>query len=151
MRRITVVVADTDSRARAMCENVLRHERHIAIVAEVERHDDALAAVLEFTPRILLCGQHFAAQGGYSLLETLRERSPSTRVLLWTNGAFDKKNLITALMKGAAGFVERNDFPAQLPQAIRSIDAGEAWVSRKMLGAIRERLVTKTAVDPHQL
>ena len=151
MRRVTVVVADTDSKARSLCESILQHERHIALVAHVERHDDALAAVLEFAPRILLCGQRFAAPAGYSLLETLREKSPSTRALLWTHGAFEKKQLIAALTKGAAGFVDRDDFPAQLAQAIRSIDAGEAWVSRKMLGAIGDRLVTQIAVDPHQL
>jgi DNA-binding NarL/FixJ family response regulator len=141
MRRITVVVADTEPAGRAVCESVLRHEEDILIVAHAGQHEDAVVAAVELRPRILLCRLRLAATTGYSLLATLRQKCPATLGVLWTDDTVEENQLIVALANGARGFLNRNDLRLQLPRAMRAIDGGEAWVPRKMLGRILDRLV----------
>jgi DNA-binding NarL/FixJ family response regulator len=141
MRRIAVVVADSEPGWCAVCESVLRHEKDILIVAHAEQHDDAMAASVQLKPRILLCSLRLAATVGYSLLATLQQRSPATLALLWTDNAVDDDQIIAALAHGARGFLNRNDLRRQLARALRGVAGGEAWVPRKMLGTIGDRLV----------
>lgn len=141
MRRITVVVADTEPAWRAVCHSVLGHEEDISIVAHAGRHDDAVAAVVELKPRILLCSLPLAATAGYSLLAALWQECPATRGVLWTDDTAGESQLLAALAKGARGLLNRNDLQRQLPQAMRGVDGGEAWVPRRMLGRVLDRLV----------
>lgn len=141
MRRITVVVADTEPAWRAACNSVLGHEDDISIVAHAGQLDDAVAAVVELKPRILLCSLRFAAAASYSLLATLRQECPATLGVLWTDDTVGENQVIAALAKGALGLLNRNDLQRQLPQAMRGVDGGEAWVPRRMLGRILDRLV----------
>ena len=141
MHRITVVVADTQPAWRAICNSALEHEDDISVVAHAGEHDDAMAAVVEFRPRILLCSLRLAATAGYSLLATLRQECPATRGVLWTDDTVGETQLLAALAKGALGLVNRNDLKRQLPQAMRGVDRGEVWVPRKMLGRVLDRLV----------
>ena len=141
MRPITVVVADTEPAGRALCESVLRPEEDILIVAHAGQHKAAVAAIVELRPRILLCSLRLAATAGYSLLATIRQKCPATLGVLWTDDTVEENQLIVALANGALGFLNRDDLRLQLPKAMRGVDGGEAWVPRKMLGRILDRLV----------
>ena len=137
MQRITVVVADSEPGWCAVCESVLRHEKDILIVAHAEQHDEAMSATVQLSPNIL----RFAATASYSLLATLRQRCPATLGVLWTDDTVEEDQLIAALAHGALGFLNPNDFRRQLARAMRRVARGEAWVPRKMLGTVRDRLV----------
>jgi DNA-binding NarL/FixJ family response regulator len=141
MRRITVVVADSEPGWCAVCESVLRYEKDILIVAHAEQHDDVMAATVQLKPRILLCSLRLAATAGYSLLATLRQRCPATLGVVWTDDAVAEDQLIDALARGALGLLNRSDLQRQLAQAMRAVAGGEAWVPRKMLATIGDRLV----------
>jgi DNA-binding NarL/FixJ family response regulator len=140
MRRITVVVADTEPAGRSACESLLRHEKDILIVAHAGHRDDAVTMAVALQPRILLCTRRLAAATHYSLFENLRQKCPSTLGILWMDSSVEESELITALAKGAVGLVDC-DLWHELPHAIRRIDHGEAWVPRRMLALICERVV----------
>lgn len=141
MRRITAVVADTNSAGRALCEGVLQHQEDIVVVAHVARYDEAMAAAVELKPRVLLCSRRFAFPANYLIFESLRKKCPSTLGILWADGVIEEGEIIAALAKGALGFVDRSNLARELPEAIRRISDGEAWVRRRVLGAIHELLV----------
>lgn len=130
-----MVVADV-----APCESMLRDQRDIVIVARAIGQEHALAAVIGFKPRILLCSQQLATTAQYSLFGDVREKSPTTISVLWSNGNVETADVFTALSKGVLGVIERSDDGEKLARAIRRIDDGEAWVSRKMLGVVRAQL-----------
>src|SRR5947207_15689375 len=114
MRRISVIVADSEPGWCAVCESVLRHEKDILIVGHAEQHDDAMAATVQLSPCILLCSLRLAATGSYSLLATLQQRCPATLGVLWTDDAVEEEQLIAALAHGARGFLNRNAFRRHL-------------------------------------
>jgi DNA-binding NarL/FixJ family response regulator len=141
MRRITIIVADTRRVGRARCESVLERQDDIVVVSYASEHGEALAAAAELEPRILLCSRRFAWPVNYMFFENLRERCPSTLGVLWADGAIEEDEFLLAVGKGAVGFLQGRHLIKELPEAIRRIDDGEAWVRRRMLGLIRERLI----------
>jgi DNA-binding NarL/FixJ family response regulator len=49
--------------------------------------------------------------------------------------------LLDAVAHGAHGYLNRRQLRAFLPKAVRKVDQGEPWVSRKMVPRIIESLV----------
>ena len=140
MRKITVFIAETAAN-RAACAGVLSQAADIAVVAEAGDGKAALAAVTRFRPRILLSRAGVATMSRYSLLRTLRRKYPATRAILLTDAALGEYPLVMAVANGAAGVLSRDDAPSSLVHALRCVDAGEGWLSRKGVGHIADRLI----------
>ena len=57
--------------------------------------------------------------------------------------------ILEALSIGVRGYLKETDINAFLPQAVRQVEAGEAWLPRKMELKIVDRLVL-TAVPQEE-
>jgi DNA-binding NarL/FixJ family response regulator len=136
MRAITVAIASVAQSGLAVCEQLLRRQGDIDLLqADVA---DTASAVLALKPRILL----LALQPGQEhLLQALRLHSPDTRVVLLTESQPDDDMLVSALMHGARGCLEHSALESHLVKAVRSVDGGEAWVPRRILGKVMDRML----------
>lgn len=138
---ITVTIADCNRARRVACERLLRDQQDISVVAQAATSEDVVATVLDLKPRVVVSDVALAADCDHSLLLTLRRECPATRVILLLGSTIKEERLMLALASGSVGFLTREAIRYQLPQAVRRIDRGEAWVPRKMLGRILDRLV----------
>jgi DNA-binding NarL/FixJ family response regulator len=148
MQLITVAVVDWDRTECAACERLLRREQGISVVAPTATSEGVVAAALRVKPRILLCSLGLAVASGCSLLLTLRRDCPETLVVLLTDSTIHEDRLMLALASGAVGFLTRETLRFQLLRAIRGVNEGEAWVSRKMLGSMFDRVFTPARAEP---
>ena len=137
MPPITVVIADHKRARRAACLRLLELTRGIRVVGEAHTEMDAIAA-LWLRPRILLLDLTLSRDAAL-LLPLIRLRSPQTRVILFTEGASERR-VLDALAYGASGYLEKKLVHAFLAKAVRQVDAGEAWVPRRMVSKVVERL-----------
>jgi DNA-binding NarL/FixJ family response regulator len=142
MQPITVAIADWDRAEYATCERLLRREQGISVIAPTPMSEDVVTAALRVKPRILLCSLDLAVASGCSLLLTLRRDCPETLVVLLPGGTIHEDRVMLALASGAVGFLTRETLRFQLPRAVRGVDGGEAWVSRKILGRMFDRVLT---------
>lgn len=136
---ITVVVADEEKERRAVCLRLLAPEKGIRVVAEAGTAAETLDAA-RLAPRILLLDARLAKGRGLLLLPIFRRSSPGTKVIVMT-GQSSGAALLEALASGAHGYLNRKLLRAFLPKAVRKVDQGEPWVSRKMLPRIIENLI----------
>jgi len=143
MPPITVVIADREKASRAACLRLLRPEKGIRVVGEARSGLEAIA-VAKLRPRILLLDVHMAAGNGVALLRILRQKSPRTKVILLTHRA-SQARILDVLAHGARGYLDKKAFRTFLPKAVRLVDAGQAWVPRKMVAKILDRLAHLTA------
>ena len=143
MPPITVVIADREKASRAACLRLLRPEKGIRVVGEARSGLEAIAAV-KLRPRILLLDVNMAAGNGVALLRILRQKSPRTKVILLTRRA-SQARILDVLAHGARGYLDKKAFRTFLPKAVRLVDAGQAWVPRKMVAKILDRLAHLTA------
>jgi DNA-binding NarL/FixJ family response regulator len=131
MQAISVVIADPEKERRAACLRRLSPEEGIRVVAEVGTAREALGAA-RLLPRILLIDSSLAKGPGLILLQLFRRRSPDSRIIVLT-GHTSRSALFDAITHGAFGCLNRRQIRAFLPKAVRKVDQGEPWVSRKML------------------
>ena len=136
---ISVVVADPEKERRAACLRRLSPEAGIRVIAEASTPAEALGAA-RLAPRILLIDASLASGRGLVLLQLFRRRSPGTRIIVLT-GQTSRAALLDAIAHGAYGCLNRRQIRAFLPKAVRKVDQGEPWVSRKMVPSIIDSLM----------
>jgi DNA-binding NarL/FixJ family response regulator len=141
--QITVVIAERQPADRAACLRLLEPESGIRVVGEAKNGLEAITSTGHLQPRILLLDLGLAQAQRISLIPALRQKSPQTKVILLTDGASEVRTL-EALAHGARGYLDKALLTTFLPRAVRVVDAGEAWVPRKMVAQIMDRLVGLT-------
>jgi len=143
MPPISVVVADRQKADRDECLRMLEPESGIRVVGEARSGLEAITFTSRLRPRILLLDLGLAREEGSSLIPVLRRKSPQTKVLLLTDEASESR-ILEALAHGARGYLDKSLLATFLPRAVRVVDAGEAWVPRKMVAKIMDRLAGLT-------
>lgn len=143
MPPISVVIADRERASRVACLRLLEHEKNIKVVAEARSSLEAVIAAATLKPRILLLDLGLSRRDGIAVLSTLRQRSPRSKVILLVGRASETR-LLELLSHGAQGYLEKRVLRTFLPKAVRVVNAGEAWVPRKMVGKIVDRLARLT-------
>ena len=146
MSTITVVIADHKKSGRAACLSVLKLERGIQVAGEARSGLEAMALAAKLKPRILLFHLNLFKGKKINLLRALRQKSPKTKVILITLRT-PENQILDALTHGARGYIQEKDISTFLPKAVRLVDAGEAWVPRKMVAKIIDRLAHLTAPE----
>ena len=136
---ITVVIADRRKSTRSLSMNTLQSEKGIAVVAVARNGLEAMMAAGGIKPRILLVNSNLLRGKGDPLLQALRQKSPRTKMILLTRRASETA-ILEALSSGVRGYLKEREISASLPQAVRQVEAGEAWVPRKMELKILDRL-----------
>ena len=138
MPPITVVIADHRQARRAACLRLLAPIEGIRVVGQARSGLGAIAAT-ELKPRILLLDLTLARGMGTSLLPLIRQRSPDTKVILLVV-CTSEALIIEALSHGAPGYLDERSLYVFLEKAVRVVDAGEAWVPRRIVTEVAARL-----------
>jgi len=110
---------------------------HCATIAEARQ-------ILSSTPiDVILLDYDLGEEFGTDLLQELRIRQDTVRVLMVTAGMRDSVTL-NALSKGVAGVIFKHSGPSQLIDAIKRVAKGETWldkgIMRSMIAGSSERL-----------
>jgi DNA-binding NarL/FixJ family response regulator len=144
---ISIVIADRGRAGRAASRRLLEPEEDIRVVGEARSGLDAVAAVEKLKPSIMLLDLGLFDGDSTPLLPVIRRKSPRTRVLLLSDSAPDSRTL-EALSHGARGYLDKATLNIYLSRAVRAVNAGEAWVPRKMVAKIIDRLARLTMPGP---
>jgi len=146
MPTINVVIADGDKTSRALSLNTLQPEKGILIVGVARNGLEAILAAEGLKPHILLLNLNLFRGKRGNLLRALRRKSPRTKMILLTRRA-SQTLILEALCQGALGYLKETAINTFLPKAVRQVEAGEAWVPRKMVAKIVDRLARLTALE----
>ena len=140
---ISVVIAERQRSDREACLRLLEAEGGIRVVGEARSGLETISCTGRFRPRVLLLDLALTRTQGSPLIPALRQKSPHTKVILLTDGASETRTL-EALAHGARGYLDKALLTTFLVRAVRVVDAGEAWVPRKMVARIMDRLAGLT-------
>lgn len=158
MQMVTVAIADTDHGRRTRLEQFLQGGRGIRVLpnvmssdisngpqleppAAVIAVDEVVARISQLKPRILFVNLDQSTYGDFALLEALHRECPETLVLLLADKAVQEEQIIQALANGARGCLSHESDPFYFLKAVRVVDRGEIWVTRKMLGKIMDKVL----------
>ncbi|WP_159501186.1 response regulator transcription factor [Microbacterium sp. 18062] len=124
---IRLLLADDQALVRGALGALLEMDGDIVVVGEASDGAEATAEAARLRPDVCLMDIQMPGVDGIAATRTVREASPSTRVLIVTTFA-RAGYLRGALDAGASGFVVKDAPPARLAEAVRSVHAGRRVV-----------------------
>jgi DNA-binding NarL/FixJ family response regulator len=144
---IKVVVADDHTLFRDGVKKILSLEKDILVVGEAARGDEVLKAVERNKPDVLLLDLRMPKSDVVQTLLDVKERSPTTKVLVLTAFAEDE-SVLNAAKGGARGYLLKGADFATLRQAIKKVNAGELWIDREVPAADTFEEIAKGQLGP---
>jgi DNA-binding NarL/FixJ family response regulator len=124
---IRVCLADDQALFRSGVRALLALFEGIAVVAEAEEGEAAVAKVLECRPDVLLLDVRMPRLNGVEVLAALARESALPPTLLLTTFE-DDAALIGGIRAGARGFLLKGTTPETLVEAIRTVAAGGTFL-----------------------
>ena len=144
---IRVLVADDQSMVRAGFRMLLADEQDIEVVAEASNGLEAVAKAARTNPHVVLMDIRMPELDGLEATRRILATAPEARVLILTTFDLDEY-IFAALAAGASGFVLKDDPPAQLIGAIRTIAQGDALLSPSITKRVIEQFGRVPRPDP---
>jgi DNA-binding NarL/FixJ family response regulator len=118
----------------------------LEVCGEAEDVPSALALLKSTRPDLAIIDISLKQGNGIDLISSLKERHPTTRVLVWS---MYKENLYAerALRAGAQGYLHKSRATSQLLDAIRAVLAGKVYVSEELANSLLNRVVGGKTVE----
>jgi DNA-binding NarL/FixJ family response regulator len=137
---IRVLLVDDQELVRAGLRGILRARFGFEVVAECGDGGQALAALRQSHPDVVLMDVRMPIVDGVTATKQLHAEEPSTPVLALTT--FDDDEAVAGMLRaGAAGFVLKGVPAEELQRAVRVVAEGGAWldpaVTRRVLDVYR--------------
>lgn len=137
---ITVVLADDERFVRTAIKTYLAAEEDIEVIGEAADGQEALDAVAELSPDVLLLDLQMPGLDGLAATRQLVESGSDTRVLVVTGHVSDEF-IAPVLTAGASGYALKDAEPDALIQAIRDVADGgcpvDPSVTHHLVDAVR--------------
>jgi two-component system, NarL family, response regulator DesR len=139
---IRILLAEDQTLLRQALAEILDREEDLAVVAQVGRGDEVLAAALRTRPEVALVDIELPGRDGIVCAADLREHLPSCRVLVLT--VFNRPGYLTrALENGVRGYILKDAAPRDLVHAIH-----EAFAGRQVIDPLLAVTALNTGVSP---
>jgi DNA-binding NarL/FixJ family response regulator len=141
---IRIVLVDDHPIFLQGVERLFRLEPDLEVVARSIDGEEALRAVREHRPDVLLLDLRRPGMDGLAVLRELEREGTPTRVVVLT-AALDEDDVLAAIELGVRGVVLKEMAPRLLVQAVRKVHAGERWLETRSAALALEKLVRKQA------
>jgi DNA-binding NarL/FixJ family response regulator len=141
---IRIVIADDHPIVLRGLTELLRQQADIEVLATCADGDQALQAVREFGPDVLVLDLKMAGKGGLDVLAELHESGSPVRVLLLT-GMIADDDTVEAVRLGVGGIVLKDAPAADVVDAIREVHEGRKVIAHGLLTRALDRSVWRAS------
>ncbi len=134
---VRVLIVDDHPMVLKGIQSVLETFDDIEIVAALQNGQEALDQIAFLQPDVVLMDLNMPYLGGLSATEIIRERYPTTRILILS--MHDNREYISsALSHGAMGYVLKDVQTDEIKQAIDTVMAGQRYLCTGAEGALND-------------
>src|SRR5215813_4594441 len=142
--RTRVFIVDDHPIVRQGLTQMINQEADLMVCGECEDAQDALQAVAELHPDLVLVDLSLKGGSGLDLIRALRTRQ-STLPVLVVSMHDESLYVERALRAGARGYIMKHEATDTMMHAIRRVLGGEIYVSDKMMTQLLGRFARHTA------
>jgi len=144
--RTRVLIVDDHPIVRQGLAQMINQETDLMVCGEAEDAQNALQAVAELHPDLVLVDLSLKGGSGLDLIRTLRTRQSMLPILVVS--MHDESLYVErALRAGARGYIMRHEATNSMMRAIRRVHRGEIYVSDKMMTKLLARLIPADSSD----
>ena len=146
---IRLVIADDHAVVRMRLRFVLKINPEIEVVAEAADGDEAMKAVREHNPDILLLDIRMPGRDGLSALDEILAAFPKLKVLMLSTSDAEE-DIFRSIEAGARGYVVKDNRPEIIVDAVNKVAAGETYMTDQVR-RIYEMRKTLPDLTPREL
>ncbi|HLF44351.1 MAG TPA: response regulator transcription factor [Acidimicrobiia bacterium] len=110
-------------------------EEEFDIVGSAHDVDAAIEEIRGFNPAVVLVDVHMPEGGGIAVVEAVTETNPDVKFLA-LSVSDQAEDVIAMIRAGARGYVTKTIEPADLADAVRRVEAGDAVFSPRLAGFV---------------
>jgi DNA-binding NarL/FixJ family response regulator len=99
----------------------------LELIGTVETGEEALEAIERLQPEVVIMDVRLPGIDGISAVKRLHQTAPSVKLVMFSAYG-DKRLLSDAIAAGARGYVMKGSPPEDLLRAVRTVQAGKAFV-----------------------
>ena len=129
-----VLIVDDHAIFRQGLRKLFDEQPEFSIVGEAASGAEAVAAVQQFSPDILLLDLQLRDMTGLDVLRRLGTSTKTRTILLGAD--IQRADELTAVLLGAYGVVEKYSASETLFRSIRVVMEGKMWVKRVVIGEL---------------
>jgi DNA-binding NarL/FixJ family response regulator len=144
---IQILVVDDHPLFREGVVRTLDFEADMEIVGEATTADEARALAAELLPDVVLLDITIPG-GGLSAVATIAASSPVTRIIMLTASEAEE-DVLAALKSGARGYILKGVSGPVLTGIVRSVYAGESYVTPSLAASLLSDLDRPAGGEPH--
>jgi DNA-binding NarL/FixJ family response regulator len=148
MSRPSVVIVDDHELFRAGVRSEL--EDHLEVVAEAGSVEEAVRAIFDAKPDVVLLDVHMPGGGGVEVIRRVGETRPAQRFLA-LSVSDDPDDVIAIIRAGARGYVTKSISGPELADAVGRVRDGDAVFSPRLAGFVLDAFagqIPEAEVDP---
>ncbi len=134
---IRVFLADDHRIFRQGLRGLIAEESDMTIVGEAEDGRDAIAQIAKLRPEVVIMDIGMPALNGIEATRQLKRDLPKTRVIALSMHT-DEKYVSEMLRAGAVGYLCKKCEADELIQAVRTVMAGQTYLSPAISGTLVE-------------
>jgi NarL family two-component system response regulator LiaR len=139
---IRVLIVDDHTVVRQGLRFMLQQEKEIEVVGEAADGDDAIKAVSDLVPSVVLLDLLMPGTDGLTTLRVIKQVSPATQVVILTSQHADEP-LFEAIKAGAISYVLNTAGVDAVVESVRAAARGESLldpsVAAKVLDEVRRK------------
>ncbi len=130
-KKIRIVLADDHTMIRSGIKMLLRDASDITVVGEAENGEEAIRAVQEHTPDVLVIDLAMPKMSGIDAIRIIRKKYPAIKILVLT--MHENEEYVLQIFKaGASGYVVKTAGRDELTAAIRAVAKGDRYFSSRV-------------------
>ena len=129
--RVKILLVDENGFERRAIRGFLEARADADVVAEAEDAGEALAALLDTPPDMVIVDLPYDLEAGLSLVRTIRSNNPQMPVMIIASNR-ERAVAEHAMDAGAAGYMLLHEIANSLPAAVYQLQHGGQYVSEEL-------------------
>jgi len=145
--RIRVLLVEDHALTRLGLKTALKRTPDIDVVGEASNGEEAVRAAEELAPQVVLMDVGMPVKDGIQAAKEIVAGHPEIHVIMLTQHDNDR-DILASLAAGASGYCLKDVEPERLYTAIRSVNAGDAWLDSAIAGRVLKHFTSGSVVAP---
>ena len=134
-KKINVMLVEDHALTRVGLRTALRRTDDIYVIAEAGNGQEAVDLAKQHRPDVILMDVGMPVMDGVQSARIILKEEPGIKVIMLTQHDNDS-DVMASLAAGASGYCLKDIEPERLYMAIRSVNAGDAWLDAGIAGRV---------------
>ncbi|CAN5568823.1 response regulator transcription factor [soil metagenome] len=132
---ITVLLVEDHALTRIGLRTALKRTEDIKVVGEAADGEEAITQAEKLKPNVILMDVGMPIMDGIQAARIIIQKDPGIKIIMLTQHDNDR-DILASLAAGAFGYCLKDVAPDRLYTAIRSVNAGDAWLDASIASRV---------------